>query len=472
LETLTVQRWLLFLSVVPWLVTGVLGAPSIDETLAKLPPVQESYFSAEQLAAPGFHAKDGKGSLEIVQAADGEGAPLYRISITAKPPQLWESGIGWSTPKGVGPKENDVVLVSFEARCVDEAADAKGEVRVVLRRSVHPYNGALGENCSFGKQWKRFNLVASPDADIGEDGVLLTVNLGLKVQNIELRDVRMLNFGSEVSWPRFLNTVGASNWRSGRRSVGHALTPEILWDMMAFSELPDTPDFAPDGAWQATYTIFACHGYLLFGNKNLGILELSRTPGPDGTFTLHVQQKIRLDEAMLQVTEATVQCRNDVLGTPVSWQLTSRFENGAGEAIPDLDADEQHAPTDLVAGAATGDWCLFEAVQRLTAGAEVPEFSLLEGLSVVKGGQRLLDRGERTYSFDGKKVVLHQYDQIGHGVLPTGYWLDSRGRLQMVVTHSRAYILDPEAAGKFDSYSKSQIERYKRMAQRRKQEGE
>jgi hypothetical protein len=55
--------------------------------------------------------------------------------------------------------------------------------------------------------------------------------------------------------------------------------------------------------------------------------------------------------------------------------------------------------------------------------------------------------------------------------LPISYWLDGKGRLQIVVTHNRAYILDPEATEKYERYSKEQTERQQRV-ERRMQETE
>jgi hypothetical protein len=445
--------------------------PSITEILAKLPAPEASYLPPDQLAKPSFHAKDGKGSMEVVPAEKPGESPLYKLAITAKPAHMWEAGLSWTTPKGIGPKQDDVLLLTFEARCADSGKDPKGQVRPVLRRTVQPYDNALSETCTFGRTWQRFNLVASPKADLSPDGTLLNFNLGLKVQNIEVRDVRLLNFGQKVGWARFIKLVGASNWRSGRRSVSEQLDPGLLWNMMAYRDLPATAaDFSPTGAWQATYAIFVCHGYLLYGNHDLGLLELVRTPLADGTFTLKMTQRIRLDESMLQVTEAEAHCRADALGTPLSWTLKSRFEDSDGKPIPDLAVDETGKPSDLVAGPATGDWCLFEAVQRLTPQTKVPEFSLLEGLSVAKGGQRLSYRGEETYPIADKDQTLRRYEQIGHGVLPTNYWLDASGRLVIAVTHSRAYILDPEAKAKYEQYSADQLARTERIRKRREQQ--
>ena len=471
LEAPSVRRILVLTAILPWLVLAAPKRPTIDEILAKLPAPEASYISAEQLAKPGFQAKDDKGSCVVVPAAVAGGAPTYRIAVTEKPEKHWETGLKWSTPKGTGPKRDDVVLVTFEARCTDEGRQAKGQVRPVLRRSVKPYHTALGGTCVLGKNWQRLNLVATPSADMVDDGILVGLNLGLQVQKVEIRDVRVLNFGKKVSRAQFIKAVGASPQQGGSRAVGQALDPGMLWEMAAFADFTPTPgDFKADGTWQATYGIFTCHGYMLKANKHLGLLRLERTPRDDGTFDLKVTQTIQLDAAMRHVTEAVAQCRADALATPISWTLKSRFLDAHGAPIPDLDADEKGPLPGAAAGPATGDWCLFEAVQRLTPQTEIPTFSLLEGMSVVKEGQRLAYRGEESHQIAGEAREFRRYVQIGHGVLPINYWLDAKGRLQLVVTHSRAYLLIPEAVANYEKYSQSQLSRYrKKSAQRQKQ---
>lgn len=444
---------------------------AIDDILAGLPPPGASYLDSGQLANLRFRARDQAGTGEVLPAAE-EGAPhSYRFTVARKTDNPWDVGFGWTTPAGVGPERDDVMLVSFEARSVGTDEDAQGQVQVVLRRSVPPNQPALVETCIFGSEWQRFNLAASPEADMAGDGILLTFNLGLAPQEIEIRDVRLLNFGTSIHWAHFLRALDASPWRTGRRSAGRALDPGLLWEMLAYAELEATPaDFSPDGAWQATYAIFHCQGYLLFNNANLGLLQLARIPQADGNFLLQATQSIRLAYAMLHVTEARAVCRADALATPLSWSFSSRFFCPEGEEIPDLSTDEEGAPAGG-AGPVALDWGLFEAVQRLDPAQPLPVFSLVEGFDLVKPNQQVLFRGEESYRLGEKTASFRRFDQLGSGLLPVSYWLDGRGRLQIVATHNRAYILDPEAEAKFERYSQEQIARQRRI-ERRLQEAE
>ena len=62
---------------------------------------------------------------------------------------------------------------------------------------------------------------------------------------------------------------------------------------------------------------------------------------------------------------------------------------------------------------------------------------------------------------------MRRFSQIGHGILPYEYWLDDRHRLQVVITHSRAYILDDGAEAKLAAILKAQRGRYHRIRKRR-----
>ena len=64
-------------------------------------------------------------------------------------------------------------------------------------------------------------------------------------------------------------------------------------------------------------------------------------------------------------------------------------------------------------------------------------FDLLEGMSIVRLGQKLSYRRH-----DGD---LHSFHQLGSGALPYQYWVNDRHQLMIVVTGARAYLLDPEA---------------------------
>ncbi len=79
----------------------------------------------------------------------------------------------------------------------------------------------------------------------------------------------------------------------------------------------------------------------------------------------------------------------------------------------------------------------------MAPGATAIEFDLLEGLTVWKRGQRLTYRGRLEQMWGSETVELECFQQLGTGVWPYEFWLDDEGRLVMVITGVRAYIIEP-----------------------------
>jgi hypothetical protein len=228
-----------------------------------------------------------------------------------------------------------------------------------------------------------------------------------------------------------------------RTIVGENLTPILLRELGAFDSLPRTPtDFKPDGDWVNTYRIWTCHGYRESGNQNVGTLRLERTLDSDRRFALTVQQEIVQTDGLTNVVEGTIKCLNDKLASPVEWRLSSRFECTEGKIIPELGSRNYGVAAELATGV-TGNWCLFEAVQRLAFDkASSLSFDLLEGMSLSKPGHRLFYRQSCPMKTDGQSVPRHCFAQLGSGILPYEYWLDNRHRLLVMISMNKAYILD------------------------------
>ena len=247
---------------------------------------------------------------------------------------------------------------------------------------------------------------------------------------------------------------------AGRTPVKRPLCPSVLSAMGVLKSLP-LPDraFDPSGNWSHTYRIWTCHGYLKSGNKTQGHLRITRSAG-DGGPSLAVEQSVCMDrkrDKRFHHLSARVACRRDTLCSPASWTLKSRFTGGpAGEKTPNVDCEtsgkiENGRVVLRTAGGEsrrdageriTADWCLFAAVQGFDPEKEVPPFTLLEGLALLKPDQHIAADGRKPVTWGTSTVRLLRYVQIGRGVWPYEYWLDEHGRLVMVVTGPRCYILE------------------------------
>ena len=94
----------------------------------------------------------------------------------------------------------------------------------------------------------------------------------------------------------------------------------------------------------------------------------------------------------------------------------------------------------------TSDWSLFEAAQRWDAGAARHLLvTMLEGLHAVKAEQHISYRGASQMLDGAGEGRLLRFAQLGAGILPTEYWLDTSHRLQVVTSMNKAYILDDRA---------------------------
>jgi len=237
-----------------------------------------------------------------------------------------------------------------------------------------------------------------------------------------------------------------------RTGIGYPLTPDLLKELEQWHGGPETPaDFDPTGSWTQTYRIVTTAGFYENAYSNVGHLKITRTPrSTDETFTLRVDQEVVHAESVTHIFYAEITCKNDTFASPITWSLSSHFVGPDGERRANLDQNEIGRVEDgtvtiqingvenVQKGQVTGDWCLFEAVQRLPFGSSGSlAFDLLEGMSIVRLGQKLSYRRH-----DGD---LHSFHQLGSGALPYQYWLNDRHQLMIVVTGARAYLLDPEA---------------------------
>ena len=269
--------------------------------------------------------------------------------------------------------------------------------------------------------------------------------------------------------------------KSSRTTVGSPLEPGLLGELGALKTLPAADGFRADGSWIHTYRIWTCHGYVESGNDNVGYLQIERKVGGRGDdFVLTVRQVVLEQDGQVSEIDARVRCRADGIGTPVEWRLSSSFTGPGGKVQEELSTEETGSieggemVVDRGGGkikramppAVTGDWCLFEAVQRIGFGADsLPRFHLLEGLGVLKGPQSLSYRGGESVEIGGDEVKLHRFDQIGHGVLPTEYWVDANHRLVVAASLNKAYVLDGGARERLEGKIKDSRKAYRAKRQ-------
>jgi len=231
-----------------------------------------------------------------------------------------------------------------------------------------------------------------------------------------------------------------------RTIVGSPLTPSMLVELEAITKHSPAPgNFKPAGNWVHSYRIWTCHGYRESSNENVGFLRIERIGDSGETFVLNIHQEVLQADAIIHIIDGKIKCRNNQLASPAEWKLSSQFEGPDGKIISALSSHNHGVATESVTSTAV-DWCLFEAVQRLVFDKQSSlRFDLLEGMFLSKLGHRLIYHGIHPMKMDGRDIPLHCFVQIGSGILPYEYWLDSRHRLLAVTSMNKAYILDEKA---------------------------
>jgi hypothetical protein len=211
--------------------------------------------------------------------------------------------------------------------------------------------------------------------------------------------------------------------------------------------------FDPDQTWQHTYQVYTLAGR----GGRVGILNLHRRNTEDRNVLLEVNYKKLLPGQHTQIVLASIQCRDDKLATPLTWKYSSTIQNLQGKAISHTTLEKSavkeglaidfkdgktnhriHKPNDY-----TINWALFDVVQRLPRRKrQTLSFTLLDHFDQVKPNQTLAYHSEQEVRIHDADVRLHRFDQLGEGIVPWIYWVDTSGRLFFVVSGLEAYILD------------------------------
>lgn len=241
-----------------------------------------------------------------------------------------------------------------------------------------------------------------------------------------------------------------------RTVLDYPITPETLERIDVMTTLPDGSGFDPTGEWTHTYLVWTNHGYDK-GNIDAGYLTITRRPGSDGTIDLDVLTEIALLDGIGGTTSARIHCQNDALTSPTSWELDSTFTGPTGEDLPDQNTRQASVVSDgqitttigdrssatSTEGPVTGDWCLFDAVQRRDRESPEMTCSVLERMLALKRNQTIWYPSQTPERAAGHDLV--RFTRAGDATLPTDYWLDESGRLVLVVAYNMIYLLSDTA---------------------------
>jgi hypothetical protein len=246
------------------------------------------------------------------------------------------------------------------------------------------------------------------------------------------------------------------------------LTLDALREYGEFDDFPPPGSFDPEGEWKNVYRIW------LVTRRSNGFLSIERAPASDSSpVTLNVETCVLQAAKVIHRTRARLQCANDSLSTPQSWDVKSEILDPDFQRVEVADSWETGRVRDgkLIVNADwgglggggtrerhhklpesyTSNWSLFDAVQQLPGKDMTPlEFDLLEDSDLLKSKQKLSYWKSTDVNIGDNVLQLTGYQQMGQGILPYQYWVDGHHRLLFAISGIRAYIFDPNAQKGFE----------------------
>jgi len=209
-----------------------------------------------------------------------------------------------------------------------------------------------------------------------------------------------------------------------------------------------TGDFHPEGVWKHSYRIYGLISTLQGSDGETGLLTIQRQAAQNGVFNLDITcDRLLFPERVgslpsRELISAHIQCRQDSLSTPLSWQMQSEVFAPDGSAVPYTQITKSQNHPEQVPAAYTNNWALYDAVQRLPHREFPPHgFILFDHFDQRKEDHRIMFHKSAVVEIGGRAAELYALVQLGRGILPIVYWLDEQGRLLFVVSGAEAYIL-------------------------------
>ena len=208
--------------------------------------------------------------------------------------------------------QDDIILVSFYARTIVPSSSGSGQLRFLLEHSNKPYTKYVSWPIDIGIEWMRYyipftvqvwrgmgsSLYVSPPSDgdnitFGAKEVRFRFSLGYHPQQLQLADMRVVNFGTSVTGDQLpctqlppgtdnhilpaisLQDVGTADW-----------TPNLLAD--ADGEARYLPDFSYAGYRNSEKAMPDGNGWTV-----VNVIDHGATPNDDTDDTAAIQNAIK-----------------------------------------------------------------------------------------------------------------------------------------------------------------------------------
>lgn len=264
----------------------------------------------------------------------------------------------------------------------------------------------------------------------------------------------------------FLSVIGAlillCSFMPKEESLwGVPITPSLLHKEGILDVTIPKGEFNPEGEWEQTWKVwFPGRGKK---NSGSGFLKVKKDfTDNQSKINYKVGQLISENDKWFHFTKAEITAGNNLSGTPIECESGSQFFTSSQKGSKNLkelnlyqkEFGSNHPESQSMN--LTSSFTLFDVVQRMSVkGINQINFTLLDELDKVKRKHSINFSKETTIQFGGSPTLVRCYEELGEGLLPMKYYVDSQGRMLLAISGMRVYILSPgcedEYQGKFDS---------------------
>ncbi len=150
----------------------------------------------ESLIAGLTHAwltgKDNWGNMSMVTV---DGTPVLHAETTKSPKELWDLALIFKTTAAV--KKGDVLYAEMTARGWGAGAP-EAYTAFIFEKSTDNYEKSQTINLSLSREWRTIKLPFVSIGDYPAGGAQVNLRLGYLPQTVEIKDLRLLNYGTKV----------------------------------------------------------------------------------------------------------------------------------------------------------------------------------------------------------------------------------------------------------------------------------
>ena len=225
-------------------------------------------------------------------------------------------------------------------------------------------------------------------------------------------------------------------------------------ELLRHYQPPPLAGFEPAGNWRQEYTMFLLDPGICIKS---GDFSLERSSRGSHSFAMTVQMRSYGISGFSLFQHAVLQCRTDMLATPVSWEFETKMSRHPNDKPYLLSGrrrsasvsngflairDKLRTSRTMIRGLYSNEWTLLEAVQRLPGESmKKIDYTLIDEYDTPQPEHTLAFRTRAQLNVANGPLHLIGYYDLGRAVIPTVYWVDQHGRLIFVCTGLIAYVL-------------------------------